>query len=341
MIYILENVNLMYKLHIMMNRTIHYDYILEKLTNLSTQIDIRGSLNILDLHIHAETFYMYFFNKIFNLELKNMNNVNKNYEAIDLVDEKNKIVVQVSATATKYKIESALSKPIMNSYKGYKFYFISISKDASKLKNKNYKNHFEIIFNPQEHIFDNSKILNIVLNMDIDRQRDVYEFIKKELGQQYDMPKLKSNLAHIINILAEEELSNQSEININEFEIDLKIAFNSLKKVKYIIDDYKAYIGILQKIYSNFDNFGKNKSLSVLDTIRNEYILNLDISNHDDMFIKIIDNIKNKIVESPNFNKIPIEELDLCVNILIVDSFIKCKIFENPKDYNYVTSGQY
>jgi len=28
-------------------------------------------------------------------------------------------------------------------------------------------------------------------------------------------------------------------------------------------------------------------------------------------------------------------ELELCINILIVDAFIRCKIFENPERYNY------
>ena len=321
-----------------MNRSKYFNYIEERLTFLSLQIENRGRLNIFDFNIHAETFYMYFFNKIFNLELKNMNHLYKNYEAIDLVDEKNKIVIQVSATATKDKIESALSKPIMKSYKGYKFYFISISKDASGLKNKTYKIPIGITFNPQEHIFDIDTILANILQMDIARQKDIYEFVKEELGQQYDMTKLESNLAHIINILAEEKLSNQSEININKFEIERKIEFNSLIKADYIISDYKVYYGILNKIYTDFDKFGKNKSLSVLETIRNEYISNLNISNNDEIFFKIIENIKNKIMESINFNEIPIEELYLCVRILIVDAFIKCKIFKNPEGYNYVAS---
>ena len=50
------------------------------------------------------------------------------------------------------------------------------------------------------------------------------------------------------------------------------------------------------------------------------------------------ENIKNKIILSPNFNEIPTEELELCVNIIVVDAFIKCKIFKNPKGYNYASS---
>ena len=36
-------------------------------------------------------------------------------------------------------------------------------------------------------------------------------------------------------------------------------------------------------------------------------------------------------MNSTNYDGIPFEELELCVNILVVDAFIKCKIFESPK----------
>jgi hypothetical protein len=28
----------------------------------------------------------------------------------------------------------------------------------------------------------------------------------------------------------------------------------------------------------------------------------------------------------------------LCVNILVVDAFVRCKIFENPDSYNYAST---
>jgi hypothetical protein len=37
--------------------------------------------------------------------------------------------------------------------------------------------------------------------------------------------------------------------------------------------------------------------------------------------------------KSANYADIPVEELDLCVNILVVDAFIRCKIFKNPLGY--------
>lgn len=58
----------------------------------------------------------------------------------------------------------------------------------------------------------------------------------------------------------------------------------------------------------------------------------------DNVFLNVIENVKEKVIESANFIEIPIDELELCVKIIVVDSFIRCKIFENPLSYNYVTT---
>ena len=50
----------------------------------------------------------------------------------------------------------------------------------------------------------------------------------------------------------------------------------------------------------------------------------------------IIDNLIELIRNSKNYIEIPYDELDVCVSILVVDAFIRCKIFENPEGYNYV-----
>ncbi len=90
--------------------------------------------------------------------------------------------------------------------------------------------------------------------------------------------------------------------------------------------------------YSEFDTLGVNKSTSVLRSIRKEYRDLKNSGTPDFIFQSVIEKIKEKVLESPNFERIPIDELELCVDILVVDAFIRCKIFENPQNYNYATS---
>ena len=325
-----------------MNRSGYFNYIEEKLNILVTRINSRGKLNINDYNIHSENFYLNFFNELYSWNLINLNKVSHNFEAIDLLDDSKKIIVQVSATSTKQKIESALKKDIIKKYSDYTFKFISISKDASDLRGKKYTNPHNIIFNPLEDIYDINSILKDIISLEIIKQKRIYQFIKDELGDEVDIVKLDSNLATIINILSKEDWDiHDSPVSINSFDIDHKICFNNLNAAKNIIDDYKIHHTRIDKIYSEYDLSGKNKSSSVVAAIRKEYIRAKKTLNDDDLFFQVSDRIKEKIIQSANFIEIPIDELELCINILVVDAFIRCKIFENPEDYKNATTWWY
>lgn len=321
------------------NRAKLFGDITERLSTLSTAINLSGQLNVLNLHSHAEDFYQHFFKKLYDWDLKNLNTGKTNTEAIDLVCEQHKIVIQVSSTSSKEKIESALNKKILENYNGYSFKFISISKDASDLRKKSYKNPYNILFEPLNDIYDTASILKHIKTLDIKTQEDVFNFIQSELGQITSNTKLDSNLTKIIEILSKEDLNqNDNPITVNSFEIERKISFNNLTSAKHIVNDYTVNHNRLEKLYSEFDESGANKSNSVLAAIRKEYLANLNTKKDDELFFLIINNLQQKIKNSPNFFEITEEELNVCVNIIVVDSFIRCKIFENPSDYKYATT---
>ena len=316
-----------------MNRTWYFNYIEEKLNILAYRIETRGKINILDLNIHSETFFADLCNIVFGLNLVNLNSFVQNTEGIDLIDTKNKVVVQVSATCTKTKIEYSLSKEIYKKYNGYDYKFISISKNASDtLKQTIFQNPYTMNFNPLQDIWDVVGILRKVSSDSIDKQRVLYDFISKELGQTVDIVKLDSNIAGIINILAENIDMASIPPETVPFAIEDKIDFNNLHGVQEIIDDYKIFYYKLDQIYSEFDKGGKNKSFSVLQEIRKQYIkLKNTEKSSEEIFYEIIDNLLTIIKNSRNYVEVPIEELQMCVDILVVDAFIRCKIFKNPE----------
>ena len=316
-----------------MNRSYYFNYIDEKLQTLSSRIESRGKLNILDLHVHSENFYLYFFNLLYGYDLHNLNASFQNVEAIDLVDDKNKIVIQVSSTCDKNKIETALSKDILKEYKDYNFKFISISKDASYQRNNTFKNPYGLVFEPKTDIYDVTSILSFVNGLEIDRLKGVYEFIKKELGVEPDLSKFDSNLAAVINILSKEDLRNVGRIEeVKSFEIDKKIDYNGLDDVRDTIEDYAVYYKKVDEKYTEFDSFGSNKSLTVLAAIKSEYVRSKKSGDADTVFLTVVENIKDKVRSSSNIESMSVEELDLCVEILVVDAFVRCKIFKKPEN---------
>jgi hypothetical protein len=313
-----------------MNRPKYFDFIESTLSLLATRIEMRGGLNILDLHLHSENFYLHFFNLLFGWELQNLNAVRSNAAGIDLVDTTNKIIVQVSATATKQKIESALAKDL-SAFKEYSFKFISISKDAKGLRTIKYSNPHKLIFLPAEDIYDVPSLLKLIAPMPIDRQNKIYKFLKKELKSEPDPEIVESNLAAIIDILSKEDWrSGKSHLEALPYDIEAKISHNQLDTARDLIEDYKIHYHRIDKIYSEYDRQGANKSLSILNGIRTEYVSLSSVSSPDQCFYMIINRVIQRILKSTNYTPIREEELELCVGILVVDAFIRCKIFKNP-----------
>jgi len=317
-----------------MNRQPYFNFIEEKLNFLAFRIKGRGKLNLLDLNIHSENLYKDLLNLLFGWRLENLNVVNQNAAGIDLFDETNRIVVQVSATATKQKVESALAKDL-SVYDGYSFKFISISEDATGLRSKTFANPHQLVFDPQTDIFDVTSLLRIVEGLSIDGMKQVYEFVKKEIWTEPDPERVESNLATIIDILSQVDWRLEKEDSEKiPFDIEEKITFNQLDKTRTLVEDYFIYNSRIDKIYSEFDKMGVNKSLSVLNGIRNEYLTLGPGYSPDQIFFSVIDKVVLKIKESANYDPIPDEELNLCVQILVVDAFIRCEIFENPNKEN-------
>ncbi|WP_298039639.1 ABC-three component system protein [uncultured Desulfuromonas sp.] len=321
-----------------MNRLNNVDYIIHKLSVLAYEIEQRGKLNLLDLHRHCEDFYAHFCNELFSWQLRNLNVVKPNAEAIDLIDHVNKIVVQVSATATKSKIESALAKDL-SAYAGFSFKFISISKGAAELRTKSFANPHGLTFDPQCDIHDITSLLRYIGSLGAAHQQRIASFLKKELVAEVDPVSLESNLAAIITILAQENWrQNGSPPETVPFDIDKKIEFNDLDRARDIIEDYAIHCRRLDGIYNTFDREGSNKSLAVLDSIKGFYSKHRTRLSNDDLFDKVVECVAERVQESANFTPIPREELDLCVNILVVDAFTRCKIFKNPLGYAHVAA---
>ncbi|KQL55271.1 hypothetical protein AN964_18320 [Heyndrickxia shackletonii] len=323
-----------------MNRDFYFSYIAEKIELLCYRIKSMGKLNILNLNIHAEFFYRDLCNKVYGYNLQNANVESQNIAAIDLLDNSNKILIQVSSTCTKQKINSTLSKKNLLEFKkqGYCLKFLFFS-DASNLRDKEYENIHEIKFNPQQDILDKDTLLNSILECEVEKQREIYELVRDELGEKPDPSRISSNLAELINLLSEEDLGEApKETNLHEYNIDNKITFNSLKKVKGIITQYKIYYPKINSIYMEFDKQGINKSLSVFNKLTRFYTEELmnDDTNENQKFFNIINKTIAHIRQSYNYNVLPDEELEQCVSIIVVDAFIRCKIFENPEGYIHV-----
>ncbi|MEK5121329.1 ABC-three component system protein [Bacillus sp. FSL R9-9492] len=327
-----------------MNRQRYYNYIAEKIGTLASIIKTNGKLNFLDLNIHSETFFRDFLNILYDYELIPSNVGKANYEAIDLIDEQKKIVVQVSSTATPKKINDTLEKKKIKdlAQDDYKLKFLFIADEAKKLREKTYINKHNINFEPGTDIMDKVTILESVSQLPIDKLTNLYDLVQKEFGERPNIVRISSNLATIVNFLAKENLENvTNHVPLNEYGIEEKIEFNNLMDIKEsTFDAYIIYYGMLDKLYEEFIRGGTNKTLSVFRKIASFYekeIVNKDISNID-KFFNILGKVQEHVMEGDMLSEIPEEEIDMCVRIIVVDAFVRCKIFKNPRGYTHVAT---
>jgi hypothetical protein len=231
-----------------------------------------------------------------------------------------------------------LSKDL-SAYSGYRFKFIPIVDDASGLRIKTYNLPAGITFDPQIDIHDVTSIVREASAMGIDDLKRVFVLVRKELGDEFGAERLETNLAEIVNILSNEDLSDEPQsLLVDPFEVSRKITFNNLDSLGSLIQGYAVHYSRLDGIYTEFDLRGVNKSASVFASINSEYLKCQAMEAGIELFFSIIRNIVEKIRNSSNFNRIPLDELELATTILVVDAFIRCKVFKNPNAYNHVAA---
>lgn len=164
-----------------MQRESYIQSIENKLSLLLTRVKLRGRLNLLDLNIHSENFFRDLLNLIYDYDLKNLNNFKSNAEGIDLIDNTNKVIFQVTSTATTTKINSSIEK-LTEVYQGYNLKFMIIVDQIPKLFSKAHpvQNKY-ICFNPKIDIIDIGNILKEISDCDIERLEKIYKFFKSEI----------------------------------------------------------------------------------------------------------------------------------------------------------------
>lgn len=295
-------------------------------------IQSNGKLNMLSLHTLSEDFILRLLKVVYGWELRNLNQTRPNAEAIDLISEiPNKLIVQVTGSSTKTKVQTTLDSLSISDYSGYKFIFVSITIDSDDLRNKKYNIPTFVSFDPKTDIIDITSIMRHIHNLNIPDQKKIWEFIKEELVNDPDLNKLDSNLAAMVDILCKVDWSAKAEPpNVDPYDITEKLDTNNLDIGKEIVAEYGVYYNHMDKIYDAYDEQAINRSLSIWHVIKGEYLRASQSKSGDELLFSIIDSVKSIITESANFAAISQEELELCVNILVVDAFIRCKIFTRP-----------
>ena len=307
--------------------------ITSRLSYLSSEVRLSGSMNLHDSNVLLEDVFKEILNITYGIELQNANLIKQNIKAIDLIDCSTKTFIQVSSDNSKAKVQTSLDKIELPKYEGYTFKFVCISKGISHLK----KHHFNvpegISFNAETDCYDDKRILRDVLAKDIDTIRKLALYLEKSILPATADERRPSVITYVINRLADEPLA---EIAVNpdtkSFDLEPKIDFNSLKKWRDIISEYTVFSLLVDKIYRAYDEQGVNKSFAVLSSLHDLYLNLASELTGDTLFDKLLESVYDIVNKDYEYNEsLTREELQVNIKIVLVDAFVKCKIFKKPE----------
>ncbi len=200
-----------------------------------------------------------------------------------------------------------------------------------------------ILLCPNHHIeTDNVVTYPVDILLEMKRKHEDKTQLEPAVFQEFQ--KYPSILGKIITeIRIQSVFNDKSKISNNkEFSIAKKIEFNSVKRYRTIINQYKIYQGKLDKIYKEIEKNGSSDKEILLEEIHwlyemgkiNLWIFEDDITKIQENADTLIDLVKSElyktIEKSSNIENIPIEALNVGILIIIVDAFMRCKILEEP-----------
>ncbi len=197
---------------------------------IKCDISSMQSINIHSLNIHAEDFFCDVFNFLNgNLNLRNANSASSNEKFIDLVDHNAKLVIQVTTTKLKSKIDNSLKILNDDRYKGYRieiFYILNKPKHLQKDTLNSYSKLYGIE-DITEQLKDFDDLLSDIKNLSGEKLLKIYQSYFRDTNERYTDEITLQTVFDLLIKGYETKTHNYSE-DFRNIELTDKIKINKL-----------------------------------------------------------------------------------------------------------------
>jgi len=231
---------------------IQLEYIREKLLFIKLKVEQDTKSGLFDINKYGEDIFMHLLNSSYGFKISNANDVfYDNFPAIDLIDEENELLIQVTSTLSTQKIYSTIKKKDENKelkkYKDYKLKmcYIAGAPDFNEQESLNLK---EKGIN-EEDLLDLDTIISIAQN-DQQKCNDIYYTLNQRLDSK----------AYNLDV----------ENHFNKFE---ELNKKTTKKLSSYNQDFDDFLQSNNNVLEVFGTGGHGKShlLKHLASLKNEY----------------------------------------------------------------------
>lgn len=297
-------------------------------------LKVDGSGNLQDSAVLSEYFFRDLLNCAYGWQLVDANDSVVNTPGYDLVDGGRKIFVQVSKDASRGKIKKSLDKIDLPKYAGYSVKFMFLVAKAPKYQPMKDNDVPEgLAFDMGSDIIDVSRLVKQLQSLQVDDLKHAAGIVEKELGvASVNLEKVPSALAEVVKtLLTKGHLEEQPWKDPVPFEIIAKIRANSLGELESHIQEVSAYTPYLETIYQVYDESGTNGRLAMLNMLNGEYVkAHLASQNPYETFFALEDALERQISDDGDIARIDDATRLLCIDIVLVDAFMRCRIYKGP-----------
>lgn len=317
----------------MMNKEVYLKNIAENLALLSREVSILNAVNLYDINIIAEDFFPGLLNLIYGYELKNANHLEKNAPAIDLIDQKNRIAVQVTSDNSSTKIKHTIEE--FNKSQAYHLYdrLVVLILTQKKKYSSNFDTQGLFSFEKARDIWDVEKLIKDIRELETAQIKNVSDYLSEELYNKYYSVRetQAGEVDTIIDLI--EYISQHRKVNKD--------------RVTTVDPEYK--------IYKRFKNFA-DKLITEYTTLYTIYGEALNIVNEtlgideaqDIIIMFYLQDISVQFLEEEHDNPITAlnklvtyfeEKLSIngkkydrsAIKFYLVNEMIKCRVFPNER----------
>lgn len=314
-----------------MNDTLCINQIAHYLHVFSEDVRVMGTLHLFDQHIHAEYMFRDLLNILLSAHFVNANDVWSNEPGIDLVDIERKVVVQVSSQTTPTKIQHSLDTMNPQKYAGFRFVFLPITIQNKTIDASKCTVPANVLFDFEKDIYDFDWIISRTQQSTIEVKRSVYELLKAHLGESLHPRRHPTILAQVVMLLNQDNALYVGSLNQVSFEIDEKIRKNRLEEIESAIRDNAIYRDMLVSIYESAEREGKYIRTKIHNSLHHIYLENKAKYTSVELYYMIRDVVRNNVYNSSNLSQDLFEEdIEWGVDVIMVEAFEACKIFEHP-----------
>lgn len=307
--------------------------IAENLALLSREVSILNAVNLYDINIIAEDFFPGLLNLIYGYELKNANHLEKNAPAIDLIDQKNRIAVQVTSDNSSTKIKHTIEE--FNKSQAYHLYdrLVVLILTQKKKYSSNFDTQGLFSFEKARDIWDVEKLIKDIRELETAQIKNVSDYLSEELYNKYYSVRetQAGEVDTIIDLI--EYISQHRKVN-KDRETTVDPEYKIYKRFKNFADKLITEYTTLYTIYGEALNI-VNETLGIdeaQDIIIMFYLQDISVQfleeEHDNP-IAALNKLVTYFEEKLSINGKKYDRS--AIKFYLVNEMIKCRVFPNER----------